>query len=233
LWSLNGSIAALPPPPTLRITSLRKGKVSVVLTTISLGTFFAQSITIGMILVYVRSCGMQTPDMTLHQVFFLRCLYEGESGDPDSPDVGFLKGPLLMRAFRHMFTAPSSASSDNTSKATSRRRDVATSLGLNGRVTPRSIAYAATQLVFSLNSARDWKTEHAGFHYPSFYNFIVDFFEDADNDDSTNAVNELLQWWNIKIFPATARQAGGAGSRNALRSSQKRLRESLARHNHA
>jgi len=165
--------------------------------------------------------------------FFLRCLYEGESGDPDSPDVGFLKGPLLMRAFRHMFTAPSSASSDNTSKATSRRRDVATSLGLNGRVTPRSIAYAATQLVFSLNSARDWKTEHAGFHYPSFYNFIVDFFEDADNDDSTNAVNELLQWWNIKIFPATARQAGGAGSRNALRSSQKRLRESLARHNHA
>jgi hypothetical protein len=29
--------------------------------------------------------------------FFLRCLYEGESGDPDSPDVGFLKGPLLMR----------------------------------------------------------------------------------------------------------------------------------------
>jgi hypothetical protein len=36
-----------------------------------------------------------------------------------------------------------------------------------------------------------------------------------------------------KIFPAAARQAGGAGSRNALRSSQKRLRESHARHNHA
>jgi hypothetical protein len=29
--------------------------------------------------------------------FFLRCLYEGESGDPNSPDVGFLKGPLLIR----------------------------------------------------------------------------------------------------------------------------------------
>lgn len=29
--------------------------------------------------------------------FFLRCLYEGESGDPKSPEVGFLKGPLLIR----------------------------------------------------------------------------------------------------------------------------------------
>jgi hypothetical protein len=59
-----------------------------------------------------------------------------------------------------------------------------------------------------LNSARDWKQEHAGFYYPSFYNFIVDFFEDAaqdaaseDPDDvSTTAVNELLQWWNMYVL---------------------------------
>ena len=29
--------------------------------------------------------------------FFLRCLYEGENGDPENPDEGFLKGPLLLR----------------------------------------------------------------------------------------------------------------------------------------
>jgi hypothetical protein len=52
------------------------------------------------------------------------------------------------------------------------------------------------KLVFSLNSAREWKPEHAGFHYPSFYNFIVDFFEDTDDEDSKKAANELLQWWN-------------------------------------
>lgn len=28
---------------------------------------------------------------------FLRCLYEDEEGDPDSPEEGFLKGPLLLR----------------------------------------------------------------------------------------------------------------------------------------
>jgi hypothetical protein len=54
-----------------------------------------------------------------------------------------------------------------------------------------------SKLIFSLNTARDWKQEHAGFNYPSFYNFIVDFFEDANDDDSKDAVNELLQWWNM------------------------------------
>jgi hypothetical protein len=29
--------------------------------------------------------------------FFLRCLYLGEDGDPEDPEDGFLKGPLLVR----------------------------------------------------------------------------------------------------------------------------------------
>ena len=51
-----------------------------------------------------------------------------------------------------------------------------------------------------MNSSRDWKQEHAGFHYPSFYNFIVDFFEDTEDDISTSTVNELLQWWNRHVL---------------------------------
>jgi hypothetical protein len=50
------------------------------------------------------------------------------------------------QAYRHIFTAPSSVTSENTSEITTRRRDVATSLGLNGCVTPRSIAYTAIQV---------------------------------------------------------------------------------------
>jgi hypothetical protein len=74
-------------------------------------------------------------------------------------------------------------------------------------VTPRAIAYIATQLVFSLNTSRDWRYEHAGFHYPSFYNFIVDYFEDAEDDISKEANVELLRWWNrylISPFLTTA-----------------------------
>jgi hypothetical protein len=51
-----------------------------------------------------------------------------------------------------------------------------------------------------MNSARDWKQEHAGFHYPSFYNFIVDFFENAEDNNSTSVVNKLLQWWNRYVL---------------------------------
>jgi len=42
--------------------------------------------------------------------------------------------------------------------------------------------------------------EHAGFHYPSFYNFIVDYFEDVEfGDDDTadsESVDKLIKWWN-------------------------------------
>jgi hypothetical protein len=37
------------------------------------------------------------PGFDFASSFFLRCLYENEAGDPESPDVGFLKGPLLVR----------------------------------------------------------------------------------------------------------------------------------------
>ena len=30
--------------------------------------------------------------------------------------------------------------------------------------------------------------------------FIIGFFEDADYDTSTNAVNELFQWWNMYVL---------------------------------
>ncbi|KAH9968067.1 hypothetical protein BC827DRAFT_1170023 [Russula dissimulans] len=96
-----------------------------------------------------------------------------------------------------------------------RRRDVASSLQLNGHVTPRSNAYSATQLIFALNSSRGWKREHAGFHYPTLYNFLVDYFEDAVDPTSKSSVHELLQWWNIQIFPSSADKSSGACSRSA------------------
>ena len=113
--------------------------------------------------------------------------------------------------------SPSSAFNENAaaSEITSRRHDVATTLRLGGHVTGRSIAYVATQvcqallnylrfvfsyfipkLVFSLSSARDWKKQHAGFHFPTFYNFIVDMFEDPEDKIAKRSINELVQWWN-------------------------------------
>jgi len=161
--------------------------------------------------------------------FFLRCLYLDEAGDPEDPEEGFLKGPLLVRAFRHIFTSPSSASKENSiSGSTSRRRDIANTLHMNNQVSPRSIAYTATQLVFSLGSAREWKREHAGFHYPAFYNFIVDYLEVPRDETSQRDVNELLKWWNREVFPP-ALSSTGAASHDATESSLKMLEEARAR----
>jgi hypothetical protein len=58
----------------------------------------------------------------------------------------------------------------------------------------------APKVVFSLNSAQEWKTDHTGINYPSFYNFVVNFLEEADNETTKASVDELLQWWNRYDF---------------------------------
>ena len=51
-------------------------------------------------------------------------------------------------------------------------------------------------LIFSTNSAKEWTQEHGGSHYPSFYYFLVDYFEDHDTDNKVTTasvnLNDLL-----------------------------------------
>ena len=102
--------------------------------------------------------------------------------------------------------------------------------------------------MFSLCSARDWKKKHAGFHFPTFYNFIVDTFEDPKDDLAKTCADELLQWWNryvyvqypvsgvlipsplfSNVFPATDSAASDENSCHAMLNCQKRLREGRSR----
>jgi len=91
-----------------------EGKASVALIMTSQDSYFAQLITTGMtkskplLFGYYNVCPNTLfsvraklrngdPGYDFTSSFFLRCLYEDGSGDPDSPDIGFLKGPLLIR----------------------------------------------------------------------------------------------------------------------------------------
>jgi len=56
------------------------------------------------------------------------------------------------------------------------------------------------QLIFSLSTAQEWKRYHNSFHYLSFYNFLVDFFEDIEDNAAQVDVNELLDWWNRYVI---------------------------------
>ena len=97
--------------------------------------------------------------------------------------------------------------------------------GMDGRVTPRAIAYAAVQvrnslrfdaqltgplpqLHFSLTDATHWMSQYNGFNYEEFWEFIVDYFEadetaearEASTNFSSGGTSMILI--NLIIFPS-------------------------------
>ncbi|KAF5319827.1 hypothetical protein D9611_012832 [Ephemerocybe angulata] len=154
-----------------------------------------------------------------------RCLYEDYRGNPSDIEEGYLKSPLLVKTFKHIFTSPSSAEADSSSSGSSdtensppanrqrtstlgrkpTKRDIATTLNMGQKVTSRSIAYAAVQLLFALSSAPQWKTSHEGLNFNHIYYRIVDYFDvDPELDpESFEIVKDLLDWWNESIFPGS------------------------------
>ncbi|KAJ7456083.1 hypothetical protein FB451DRAFT_1512407 [Mycena latifolia] len=130
---------------------------------------------------------LRSGDLDLNESFYCRIFYLGFQGDPNNVDVGFLQSRYLVRGYRVVFTGPSSAQRDDVENAppekrhkgtsTSIRKPVCDILKMNGKVTPRSIAFITVSLHFSLTNAYMWAHEYYGFSYPQMYNFIVDYFE--------------------------------------------------------
>ncbi|KAJ7790116.1 hypothetical protein B0H14DRAFT_2396698, partial [Mycena olivaceomarginata] len=137
---------------------------------------------------------------------FFRVFYEDFKGDPKKAERGFLKSRYLVKTYKVVFTAPSSADNEDdentpllkkvkSSKAV--RKSVADILGLNGKVTPRSIAYVVVLLYFSLTSASAWTTNYYNVSLPLLYDFIVDFFEGTkEGSKARQRADNLLTWWN-------------------------------------
>ncbi|KAG1903547.1 uncharacterized protein F5891DRAFT_899019, partial [Suillus fuscotomentosus] len=123
-------------------------------------------------------------------------LYANEAYDPDDPWNGLLRTRLLINAFRHVFTLPSSV--DKEPKAT--RAGNACLHGMTA-VTAASIAYVATQVfkllrVILVFSRTDMSTDSE-----TFYHSLLDLLEDLDEQGE---VTELRVWWNRQIFPTSS-----------------------------
>ncbi|KAI5982079.1 hypothetical protein EDD15DRAFT_2203313 [Pisolithus albus] len=153
----------------------------------------------------IRDCH---PDFLVTAYSWPTFLYENELFDPNNPADGLFKGRLLVKAFKQIFTSPSSVlkMDDESFPRKRRRRDerrtrshVASLLGMKS-VSPRAVAYTAVQLRFALSSCGAWRVVDGEFNYEDFYNNIIDFFEDAETPDDKNYIRELLLWWNRKIF---------------------------------
>ncbi|KJA12562.1 hypothetical protein HYPSUDRAFT_121825, partial [Hypholoma sublateritium FD-334 SS-4] len=114
--------------------------------------------------------------------YHARCFYTKYNPSPDQLELGYLKSNLLVKVFKAMFTSPSSAKDipededdeehmpparkqKTSSGKRSLRRNVASKVHLNNKVTPRSIAYAAVQLHFNLQAAASWAPIYGGFDY--------------------------------------------------------------------
>ncbi|KAG6904583.1 hypothetical protein DXG01_008876 [Tephrocybe rancida] len=112
---------------------------------------------------------------------------------------GLFRSPLLVAAYKHVFTSPSSlfAQMQLSSKTQPGDRCI---YGMT-HVTPRSIAYIAMHVRFALGSERLLTLEDA-FRISSrkFYELTIDFFDKFSNNIE---MHELLLWWDKQVFPAT------------------------------
>ncbi|KAG1883851.1 hypothetical protein F4604DRAFT_1920368 [Suillus subluteus] len=145
-------------------------------------------------------------------------LYKDEQYDSLKPTDGLFKGQLLLKTFKYIFTSPTSAEMDDqeqtnpevfsTQGRQKQRRtdgerrthcDIAGLLNMKS-VQPRSIAYAAVQLRFALSSTGSWRIIDDEFNHQEFYDNIVDFLELAATLDAAKEVEDLLLWWNRKVF---------------------------------
>jgi hypothetical protein len=138
---------------------------------------------------------------------------------------------IFIQVYKAIFTSPSSArdiseeedGAENMPPAKSQRtssgnkptrRNVASKVNLNDKVTPRSIAYAAVQvgfmqlhlvpflfaaaqLHFNLQTAGSWAQFYGGFDYQGLHNYIVDVFEDTPGPAAKKRAKDILKWWSM------------------------------------
>ncbi|KAG2757845.1 hypothetical protein P692DRAFT_201858825 [Suillus brevipes Sb2] len=125
-----------------------------------------------------------------------RFLYALYVYDPEDPWCSLLRSCLLVCAYKHVFTSPSSV--EREPKAT--QSGNARLHGMNS-VTIASVAYIATQVRFALSSSLVFSRTNTTTDSEMFYHSLLDLLEDPEE---CQEVDELLTWWNRQVFPTSS-----------------------------
>ncbi|KAF8440228.1 hypothetical protein L210DRAFT_3400912, partial [Boletus edulis BED1] len=116
-------------------------------------------------------------------------LYANYTYDTEDPWNDLLHSGILISAYKHIFTSPSSIDIDEP-KATH-----SCNAHIHGMVsvTKALIAYVATQISarFALMAAQVFPQTDLAMDLECFYNSIIDLLQDPDKKDE---VEELLTW---------------------------------------
>ncbi|KAG2113277.1 hypothetical protein BD769DRAFT_1673813 [Suillus cothurnatus] len=143
-------------------------------------------------------------------------LYTQYTYNPDDPWCGLLRSRLLVCAYKHVFTSPSSV--EKEPKATRSRNARLHSMSC---VTIASISYIATQVQFALSSSSVFSRTDMTTDSETFYHSLLDLLEDPEE---CKEVDELLTWWNQQVFPTSSAAKQPISTNSALsKIRQKRL----------
>ncbi|KAG2745790.1 hypothetical protein P692DRAFT_201719517 [Suillus brevipes Sb2] len=143
----------------------------------------------------------RTSDFIVSENSWPLFLYENYSFDSTDLEKGLFQSKILIQAFKAIFTSPSSA------KEADGDGDGADILECNRRAR-RALnqVKVKTCVRFALSSISSWRTVDGDFDYESFWNNIVDYFEDVPGPVAQRKVDKLLEWWTRKIFGKNHRQ---------------------------
>lgn len=148
-------------------------------------------------------------------------LYANQQYDPDDPWSGLFRSQLLVYAFKHVFTSPSSV--EKEVKAT--RSGNARIHGMTA-VTTASLAYISTQVRFALSSSSVFCRSDTTTDSERFYDTIVEFLDDPEEREE---VNNLLMWWNCQVFPSFVTRERVVTKQSALARLKEKRAERRAR----
>ncbi|KAJ6602965.1 hypothetical protein B0H10DRAFT_2440659 [Mycena sp. CBHHK59/15] len=138
--------------------------------------------------------------------YFLRIFYRDFQGDPKHVQEGYCQSRYLVKSYKSVFTAPSSAEKDDDENTPPMKKAktagpngkcVAVILNMDGKVTGRSIAYVVVLLWLSLTTTTAWTDEYYDVSLAQMYDFIVDYFEGPEEGTlARERIDALLAWRN-------------------------------------
>ncbi|KAG1811478.1 uncharacterized protein BJ212DRAFT_1277845 [Suillus subaureus] len=147
------------------------------------------------------------PDFCITACSWPSFLYKDGCCDPQNPTNGLFKGKLLIKAFKCVFTSPTSTYEKQPADSVAHSvwnknsgkchtwHDVSTLLNMRS-IQPQAIAYVSVQLRFALSSMGSWHIIDDEFNHQEFYNNIVDYLKLPPSPEATKDVDNLLLWWN-------------------------------------
>ncbi|EGO03223.1 hypothetical protein SERLA73DRAFT_149615 [Serpula lacrymans var. lacrymans S7.3] len=123
-----------------------------------------------------------------------RFLYSKYTDDSKNLEKGFLQGTLLLKAYKFIFTSPTSARDVKDNKCGPPSSPSQTSQTFTSQL------HKGTSVQFALSNVGSPRSNDGNFDYILFHNNIVDFFESPPGPAAIADIEELLLWWFWPLF---------------------------------